>query len=262
MGVKPVEAVQPLGGKITAWQSRVVDGKDLKCNIYGSCIQTKDPIFVSVSDLQYSDGTAVAEGTTIKVRLDIKPGGSITEKDYNYTNGGTYEFSGITLDKTYRVEVIVNAAGDDQKRHKLETNFTNGAEANCDPNLCNENLETANPYKVCNQLDKTTEEYERCMDCFADKEGIWTAVGCIPQDPTSAVASIVQIGLGIAGGIVLIMILVGAFMFSTSQGDPNKTKEAKEIITSAIIGLIFVIFSVTMLQFIGVNILQIPGFGQ
>ena len=58
------------------------------------------------------------------------------------------------------------------------------------------------------------------------------------------------------------MILVGAFMLSVSQGDPNKTKEAKEIITSAIIGLLFVIFSVTILQFVGVEILHIPGFGE
>jgi membrane-bound ClpP family serine protease len=100
------------------------------------------------------------------------------------------------------------------------------------------------------------------MECFVDKEGVWTAVGCIPQDPASAIESLVKIGLGIAGGVVLIMIIVGAFMLSASQGDPNKVGEAKEIITSAIIGLIFIIFSVTLLQFIGVEILHIPGFGE
>jgi hypothetical protein len=65
-----------------------------------------------------------------------------------------------------------------------------------------------------------------------------------------------------SGAIVLIMILAGAFMLSTSQGDPKKTQDAKELITSAIIGLLFIIFSITILQFVGVSILRIPGFGE
>ena len=39
-------------------------------------------------------------------------------------------------------------------------------------------------------------------------------------------------------------------------------KEAKEMITSAIVGSLFIIFSITILQFIGVSILHIPGFGE
>jgi len=66
----------------------------------------------------------------------------------------------------------------------------------------------------------------------------------------------------ISGAIVLIMILAGAFMLSTSQGDPKKTQDAKELISSAIIGLLFIIFSITILQFVGVSILRIPGFGE
>ena len=71
-----------------------------------------------------------------------------------------------------------------------------------------------------------------------------------------------EIGIIFAGAVVLIMILAGSFMLSTSQGDPKKVQEAKEMITSAIIGLLFVIFSITLLQFIGVSIIKIPGFGQ
>lgn len=93
------------------------------------------------------------------------------------------------------------------------------------------------------------------------KPGIYTAVGCIGADSESIVTSLVRIGLGIAGGIALLMILAGAFLFTTSQGDPKQASQAKELITSAIMGLLFVIFSVTILQFIGVTILQIPGFG-
>jgi len=93
------------------------------------------------------------------------------------------------------------------------------------------------------------------------KPGIYTAIGCIGADSESIVTRLVRIGLGIAGGVALLMILAAAFMFSTSQGDPKKAGEAKELITSAVLGLIFIIFSVTLLQFIGVTVLQIPGFG-
>lgn len=93
------------------------------------------------------------------------------------------------------------------------------------------------------------------------KPGIYTAVGCIGADSESIVTRLVRIGIGLAGGIALLMILAGAFLFTTSQGEPKRASQAKELITSAIMGLVFIIFSVTLLQFIGVEILHIPGFG-
>lgn len=93
------------------------------------------------------------------------------------------------------------------------------------------------------------------------KPGLYTSLGCIGADSESIVTSLVRIGLGLAGGVGLLMILAGAFMFTTSQGEPKRASEAKELITSAVLGLIFIIFSVTLLQFIGVSILRIPGFG-
>jgi len=46
----------------------------------------------------------------------------------------------------------------------------------------------------------------------------------------------------------------------TSQGDQEKIKAARERITSAIIGFLFLVFSLVLLEIIGVNILRIPGF--
>jgi hypothetical protein len=115
-------------------------------------------------------------------------------------------------------------------------------------------------FSLCGQLKNESDAWIACESC-REKNGIWTAVGCISANPGQMIATLVKIGINIGGGVALLMILAAGFMFSTSQGQPDKTKEAKEMMQSAIIGLLFIIFSVTILQFIGVEILQIPGFG-
>lgn len=100
-----------------------------------------------------------------------------------------------------------------------------------------------------------------CEQCLTNKE-IWSGVGCIPfSTGTGMVKALISLGLGITGTIVVLMTLYAGFMFSTSQGDPKRVDEAKSAMTSAIIGAFFIIFSVTMLQFIGVSILHLPSFG-
>jgi len=123
---------------------------------------------------------------------------------------------------------------------------------------------TDTAYELCSmQINQATntQAWANCSRCMEDG-GIWTAVGCIPQTPKAIVETLLEIGLIMSGAIVLIMILAGAFMLSTSQGDPKKTQDARELITSAIIGLLFIVFSITILQFVGVSILRIPGFGE
>jgi len=118
-------------------------------------------------------------------------------------------------------------------------------------------------FDLCSQIpgnDLEGSPKDKCIKCQA-KEGIWTAVGCIQHDGTSIVQAFIKIGLSVAGGAAVIMIMVSGLMFSVSRGDQKRTTEAKEMLTSAVIGLLFIIFSVTILQFIGVSLLQIPGFG-
>lgn len=119
-------------------------------------------------------------------------------------------------------------------------------------------------FKLCAQISDDALR-EKCQDCAgideSDAKGIWTAVGCIDRDPQNIIAHLITIGLGMGGGVSLLMILAASFILTTSQGEPKRTGEAKEMVTAAIVGLVFVIFSVTILQFIGVTILRIPGFG-
>ena len=92
--------------------------------------------------------------------------------------------------------------------------------------------------------------------------GIRTAIGCIPINNTnSLIGFILRWAIGIGGGIAFILILVAGFQIMTAQGDPQRLQAGKELLTSAIAGIILIIFSVFILELIGVNILRIPGFG-
>ncbi len=89
-----------------------------------------------------------------------------------------------------------------------------------------------------------------------------TAFGDIQTDPTGFIKSLFSIILSLAGGIAIILIMIAGYRLMSSQGNPEKVQAAREQLTSAIVGLLFIIFSVTILQIIGVDILHIPGFGR
>ncbi len=92
-------------------------------------------------------------------------------------------------------------------------------------------------------------------------KSILTGLGIsIPSDPAGFAKAILGIILGIAGIAALFIIIITGYRLMTSQGDPEKIKAAREQLTAAVVGLVFIIFSVAILSLIGVNILHIPGF--
>lgn len=99
---------------------------------------------------------------------------------------------------------------------------------------------------------------------FKDRKCIevQTGIGNISTEPQGFVKSIFSLVLGLAGGIALILIMISGYSFMTSRGDPEAIKAATGRLTSAIIGLLFIIFSFVILEIIGVDILRIPGFGK
>jgi len=88
---------------------------------------------------------------------------------------------------------------------------------------------------------------------------ISTGLGCIPTEPTTLVRWVLKYGIIAGGGIAFLLSIWGAFTILLAAGNPEKINEGKQIITSAISGLLFILFSVFLLRFIGVDILQIPG---
>ncbi|PIZ02749.1 hypothetical protein COY59_03020, partial [Candidatus Gottesmanbacteria bacterium CG_4_10_14_0_8_um_filter_37_24] len=68
-------------------------------------------------------------------------------------------------------------------------------------------------------------------------------------------------GIGMVGGIAFLYLIYGFFLILTSGGNAEKIEQAKQIIISALSGLILIIFSVLLLKIIGTDIIRIPGFG-
>ena len=87
-----------------------------------------------------------------------------------------------------------------------------------------------------------------------------TAIGPINTNPNDFMQKVLQLIMGLAGGILLILIIINGYKFMVSQGDPEKIKEAREGIIAAIAGILMIIFSLSLLRLITSDILGIPGF--
>lgn len=93
------------------------------------------------------------------------------------------------------------------------------------------------------------------------KQGIGSALGCIPTQPADLVRAVLRVALFAAGGIALLLMIFGSIQMISSAGNPETLKKGQEQFISAIMGLLFIIFASLLLQFIGYNILSVPGFG-
>lgn len=98
--------------------------------------------------------------------------------------------------------------------------------------------------------------------------GHWySMIGCINTNLTDftqpgAAASLVKTLLDLifktAGGIAFLYLIYGAFLILTSQADPEKLSQGKRVIYGAVVGLLFSLLSVFMVNFIANNVLKVP----
>ncbi len=93
--------------------------------------------------------------------------------------------------------------------------------------------------------------------------GINTAIGCVGVlgGTDQFLGGLLRWAIGVGGGIAFLLILYAGFMIMTSAGDPTRLKAGQELLTSAISGLILLVFSIFVLKFIGVDILGLGAFG-
>lgn len=109
-----------------------------------------------------------------------------------------------------------------------------------------------------NQTNQTSD-----VLCPENKNGINTAIGCLNvlggQD--QFLGAILKWAVGIGGGIAFLLILYSGFMIMSAAGSPDRLKAGQELLTSALSGLILLVFSIFILKFIGIDILGLGDFG-
>lgn len=87
-----------------------------------------------------------------------------------------------------------------------------------------------------------------------------TELGCIPEDPISFAQKFYNVGLGVLGLISFLYILYGAYLITTSQGNPRKVADGKTYVFYAIAGLAFVLLIYLIIRLVAVETLNIPEF--
>lgn len=112
------------------------------------------------------------------------------------------------------------------------------------------------PPGVIRNISGTPSILQLC-DANPKNPGIPTAIGCIHTNPTVFVGDLFKFLMGISGGIAFLMMIMGSFQMITSRGNPQSLQAGRERFTSALIGLLFIIFSVLILQIIGTDVLGI-----
>lgn len=134
--------------------------------------------------------------------------------------------------------------------------------------ICNTTFYIATNLEDIEKLKQTLEGFKP-EECTATQEyidergwhpgskGIQTALGCIPTEIQPFVSWLFKYAISIAGGIAFLMIIFASFQMITSSGDPEKLNKAKQMLGSAVAGLLFIAFAVFLLRVIGVDILKI-----
>ncbi|GAB4026386.1 MAG: hypothetical protein Fur0011_1930 [Candidatus Microgenomates bacterium] len=90
--------------------------------------------------------------------------------------------------------------------------------------------------------------------------GINTALGCLPYNTKGFTISLLTFLAGTAGAISLVIMLIATIQIMTGGNNAEQVKKGKELFASAITGLLFIIFSVTLLRIVAGDIIQLPGF--
>ena len=88
-----------------------------------------------------------------------------------------------------------------------------------------------------------------------------TGLGEIPTEPGCLAKWVLANGILMGGGLAFLLSIFGGLSIILAGGDPEKINQGKQIITSAITGILFIILSVFLLRLIGYDILKIPDFG-
>jgi len=201
------------------------------------------------------------------------------------TTGGEYCVSGYGCPVGYTASLHIcvgsqMCCGPSAPSATTDCTFDDDPATNVFPKPCNQYLSCSTTdkctagdyyacYGVCDPQPEVTQEpvdvpafTNSCLRKDSNNHciAVDTAIGEVDTDPAGFVTKMFSVVLGLGGGIALILIILSGYRYMSSQGNPEGVKAATEQLTSAVVGLLFIIFAFVILQVIGVDILKIPGF--
>lgn len=110
-------------------------------------------------------------------------------------------------------------------------------------------------------------DWDRCRLCLYNTDGsqkpgqAWSGFGCVPVGRglvSPFMQKLLLTVVGLTGGASFILFLYGGFLLITSRGDQSQIQTGKRVITGAVGTLFIILFSIFILEFIGVHILGLP----
>ncbi len=96
------------------------------------------------------------------------------------------------------------------------------------------------------------------LGCLGGGSGGFTEEG----SASGVVQSVLNIIFSASGGIAFLYLLYGSFIIATSQADPERLNYGRRLVNGAIVGLVFTLGSVLLVNFIASGVLKVPGFGE
>lgn len=112
--------------------------------------------------------------------------------------------------------------------------------------------------QMCSRYLSSTEETperEECITC-ASNRGYWSGLGCIPMSLDKFVSQVIlNVGIGLGGLIAFLCILINSIRLQLLRNDSTKLQQIRENLTSCILGLVLILFSVVILRFADIAIL-------
>ena len=216
----------------------------------------KPIIFFFLFSLLFLAHTAnlFAQGT---FTCQIMPSGQCLSKDNNCSSGYQPSDCSIWKGNPQNCGTIHTCIADDQASSCVTKLFAVPCPSE-HPVDCGIKYQCCKTQADCDAI--TTVSYGCDPGTGNGNDGTITAIGCIPtNDFNGFVGWLLSKLIFIASGVAFLLMVLGAIQILTSAGNPDKVKAGKELITSALSGLLLVILSIFLLKLIGVDILHIPG---
>lgn len=104
---------------------------------------------------------------------------------------------------------------------------------------------------------------QACLELNGAPSGkVWTALGCLDAGtPNNFIGQILGWATILGGGIAFLMAVFAGIQITTAAGDPKRVKSGQELLTSALSGLLLIIFSIFLMNIVGIKILGLGLLG-